>query len=229
MTSLMALEGIRAMIAALPRLKADAADPGAWAEAHYGAWLCGTVLGQVGMSIHHKLCHALGGGFNLPHADTHAILLPHAISPVEPAVPELLATVAELLGSNTAALGLQDLARSLGAPTRLGEIGLTETDLDRAVTLATARPYWSTRPIDAKTMLPLLRRALAGAPGASAFHPASAGVSDPDHPHLRPALPLYHLGRGVRRQGKSAGRFSAGGRPRQGRLTWLQRGLVLGG
>ena len=168
------------------------------------------MLGQVGMSIDHKLCHALGGGFNLPYADTHAILLPHAISHVEPAVPELLAAVAERLGSNTAALGLQDLARSIGAPPRFGEIGMTETDLDRAVTLATARPYWSPRPIDKETMLLLLRRALAGAPGASAFHPASAVVSDPDHLYLRSALPRHCLGCRVWRQGKPAGRFPEG-------------------
>ncbi|KKC34228.1 maleylacetate reductase [Devosia psychrophila] len=167
MTSLMALEGIRAMISALPRLKSDSADLQAWAEAQYGAWLCGTVLGQVGMSIHHKLCHALGGGFDLPHADTHAILLPHAVSHVEPAVPELLAPVAELMGTRTAALGLQALAKSLGAPMRLLDLGLTETDLDRAVSLATERPYWSPRPIDRQTMMPLLRRALTGAPAQS--------------------------------------------------------------
>jgi len=31
------------------------------AESVYGAWLCGTCLGSVGMALHHKLCHVLGG------------------------------------------------------------------------------------------------------------------------------------------------------------------------
>ncbi len=164
MTSLMAQEGSRALISALPRLKADASDLTAWAEAQYGAWLCGTVLGQVGMSIHHKLCHALGGGFDLPHADTHAILLPHAVSYVEAAVPELLQPIAAMTGAATAALGLQALAKSLGAPTALRALGLTEADLDRATALATARPYWSPKPIEADAIRALLSRALDGAP-----------------------------------------------------------------
>ncbi len=164
MTSLMAQEGTRALISALPRLKADTNDLNAWAEAQYGAWLCGTVLGQVGMSIHHKLCHALGGGFDLPHADTHAILLPHAVSYVEAAVPELLRPIAGMTGAPTAALGLQALAKSLGAPSALRDLGLREADLDRATALATARPYWSPKPIEAGALRALLSRALNGAP-----------------------------------------------------------------
>jgi maleylacetate reductase len=164
MTSLMAQEGTRALISALPRLKSDSSDQDAWAEAQYGAWLCGTVLGQVGMSIHHKLCHALGGGFDLPHADTHAILLPHSVSYIEAAVPDLLHPIAVMTGAPTAALGLQALAKSLGAPVALRDLGLSEADLDRATALATARPYWSPRPIEAGAMRALLSRALDGAP-----------------------------------------------------------------
>ena len=58
----------------------DSGDREARDTAMYGAWLCGTVLGGVGMSVHHKLCHTLGGMLDLPHADTHAILLPHSVA-----------------------------------------------------------------------------------------------------------------------------------------------------
>src|SRR5262245_11089470 len=78
--SLMAEEGIRAFAAALPRIRADALDPDARAGALYGAWLCGTVLAGTTMALHHKLCHVLGGSFELPHAETHAIVLPHAVA-----------------------------------------------------------------------------------------------------------------------------------------------------
>ena len=44
----------------------------------YGAWLCGTVLGSVAIGLHHKLCHTLGGSFDLPHAEMHTVILPHA-------------------------------------------------------------------------------------------------------------------------------------------------------
>ncbi|MEM1302142.1 MAG: maleylacetate reductase, partial [Pseudomonadota bacterium] len=74
----LALEGIAAFQSALPSVMADPSDLAARQLTQEGAWACGTVLGQVGMALHHKLCHTLGGALNLPHADTHAIILPHA-------------------------------------------------------------------------------------------------------------------------------------------------------
>lgn len=165
--SLMALEGVRALAAALPAIVRGGAGDKAWGEALYGAWLCGTVLGQVGMALHHKLCHALGGGFNLPHAETHAIVLPHAVAYNEAAVPDLLRPVAGIFGTDTAAAGLAGFARQIGAPVSLAGLGLTAADLPRAVALATANPYWNPRPIDPDAIAALLARALAGdAPAA---------------------------------------------------------------
>ncbi|MGH3976944.1 MAG: maleylacetate reductase, partial [Pseudonocardiaceae bacterium] len=69
--SLMAEDGVRALAAALPRIAADPADHAARSEALYGSWLCGACLGATTMSLHHKLCHALGGTLNLSHAQTH--------------------------------------------------------------------------------------------------------------------------------------------------------------
>jgi maleylacetate reductase len=77
-SSWQAIEGIRALKDALPRIVAKPDDADARSRALYGSWLCGTVLGTVGMALHHKLCHTLGGSFDLPHAETHAILLPHS-------------------------------------------------------------------------------------------------------------------------------------------------------
>lgn len=166
-SSLMALEGIRALAHALPRLTGGQPLDEDWGEALYGAWLCGTVLGQVGMALHHKLCHSLGGGFNLPHAETHAVILPHAIAYTEAAVPDLLRPVAEIFGTPTAYQGLTDLAARIGAPTRLGTIGMTAADLPRALDLATANPYWNPRPIERDALAALLHRALVGDPAQS--------------------------------------------------------------
>src|SRR6266702_4224475 len=80
LVSLMALEGIAALVGALPRIVVDPGDRRARANALYGAWLCGICLGAVGMALHHKLCHTLGGTFDLPHAETHTIVLPHALA-----------------------------------------------------------------------------------------------------------------------------------------------------
>jgi maleylacetate reductase len=91
-------------------------DLNARGETLYGAWLCGTVLGQVGMALHHKLCHTLGGSFNLPHAETHAVVLPHAVAFNARAVPDLLAPVTQIFGGSNPGQALFDFAKSIGAP-----------------------------------------------------------------------------------------------------------------
>src|SRR5687767_1021815 len=80
MTSLLALTGIRALVTALPGIVADPNDREARSDALYGAWACGTCLAHASMALHHKICHVLGGTFGLPHAETHAIVLAHAVA-----------------------------------------------------------------------------------------------------------------------------------------------------
>lgn len=160
--SLMAVEGLRAMVEALARVKAEPKNIAARETALYGAWLCGTVLGAVGMSLHHKLCHTLGGSLDLPHAETHAVLLPHTVAYVEQAVPDLLAPLAALVGGKAGA-GLFDFAARLGAPSSLAALGLQLGDLDPMAELATANPYWCPRPIEKTAIRDLLQRAFEGA------------------------------------------------------------------
>src|SRR6185312_5435248 len=162
--SLMAEEGIRALGAALPRIVRDPADVEARSDALYGAWLCGVVLGSVGMALHHKLCHTLGGTFDLPHAETHTVVLPHAAAYNAPAAPGAMARAARALGVTDAPQGLYDLAKGLGAPLALKDIGMPEAGLDRV-----ANPYWNPRPIERAAIRALLDDAFHGRrPGATA-------------------------------------------------------------
>ena len=154
--SIMAEEGIRALACALPRIAANPTDRDARTDALYGAWLCGTVLGRTSMALHHKLCHVLGGGFNLPHAETHAIVLPHATAYNSSAAPEAMTRVARALAAKDAAGALFDLARRTGAPTALRDIGMPCDGLDRAADLAVADPYWNPRSIDRDEIRALL-------------------------------------------------------------------------
>lgn len=160
--TLMAGEGARALIEALPAIIADPGSAEGRRKALYGAWLCGTVLSSVGMALHHKLCHTLGGAFDLPHAETHAIVLPHALAFNEVAVPDLLKPVAEALSSETAGGGLHTYAKSLSAPTALKEIGMPEDGIDRAADLATQNPYWNPRPFDRHQIRTLIENAFHG-------------------------------------------------------------------
>jgi maleylacetate reductase len=161
---LVALEGIGALGRALPRIIEHPDDREARAQALYGAWLCGTCLGSVGMSLHHKLCHVLGGAFDLPHAETHAIVLPHAVQYNARAVPDVMARVAAALGAQSAARGLYDLAGRVGASRALRDLGMPEAGIDKATALAIANPYWNPRPLEEGALRSLLRAAWAGTP-----------------------------------------------------------------
>jgi alcohol dehydrogenase class IV len=164
---LMAEEGIRALATAIPALTAKPQDINARSHALYGAWLCGTVLGNVGMALHHKLCHTLGGTLNLPHAEVHTVILPHAIAFNAAAAPEAMQRIARALQSNDAALGLYQLAKNNGAPTSLRELGMRQEDIDKVTQLAVQNPYWNPRPIGIEAtaaLRALLQRAFDGLP-----------------------------------------------------------------
>lgn len=162
LTSLMAEEGIAALARSLPNIVADPSDPSARADALYGSWLCGAVLGSVGMALHHKLCHTLGGSFDLPHAPTHTIVLPHALAYNAEAAPEAMKRVARAVGHENAAQGLFELARANGAPTALKDVGMREDQLDQAADLACSNAYWNPRPLERDAIRALLQRAFEG-------------------------------------------------------------------
>lgn len=162
----LAIDGLTSFINALPKILQTPEDLAAREETQRGAWACGAVLRQVGMALHHKLCHTLGGSFDLPHAETHAIILPHAIHYNAQAVPDLLTPVTDLLGGSSSGMALWEFAKSLGAPLALRDLGLRAEDLDRVVEIATQNPYWNPREITAKGIRTLLENALNGeAPG----------------------------------------------------------------
>jgi alcohol dehydrogenase class IV len=160
----MAEEGIRAFAASLPRIIADTSDRDARARAQYGAWLCGMCLANTTIALHHKLCHVLGGTFDLPHAETHAIVLPHATAYNAQAAPEAIQKIARALGAENAAVGLYALAQSLNIPLALRDIGMPEDGVERVLDLALKDPYWNPRPLDKEGIRALLRRAYAGDP-----------------------------------------------------------------
>lgn len=160
-SSMLAVEGVRALRDALPVIVTDPRNANARAEALYGSWLCGTVLGTVGMSLHHKLCHTLGGTFDLPHAETHAIVLPHAAAYNASAAADALRPLADLFGGDLGP-GLYDFARSLGAPVALKDLGLKADQLDLAADLAAKSPYWNPRPVERDAIRALLQRAWEG-------------------------------------------------------------------
>jgi alcohol dehydrogenase class IV len=160
--SLLAEEGIAAVSRALPGIKAGPAGKQARSDALYGAWLCGICLGSVGMALHHKLCHTLGGSFDLPHAETHTAVLPHAVRYNAMAAPEAMARIARALDVTDAAQGLFDLAAGLGATMALRDLGMPEAGIDRATDLALTNPYWNPQPLERNALRDLITAVWAG-------------------------------------------------------------------
>lgn len=161
-TMLMAEEGIRALVRGLPAVVREPSDMEGRATVLYGAWLAGAALGAATLGLHHKLCHTLGGSFNLPHAEVHTVILPHAAAYNAAAAPIALARVAQAMGALDAPAAIFDLAASLGAPTALREIGMRETDLDLAADLATRNPYANPAPLTREGIRQLLDDAYYG-------------------------------------------------------------------
>jgi alcohol dehydrogenase class IV len=179
-TSLVAEEGIRALVASLPRVVQAPDDPEARAEALYGAWLAGTALGAVTMGLHHRLCHVLGGRFNLSHAESHAALLPQVVAFNRAAAPEAMARIGRALGlgrGRDPAQALFELGRGLGISMALADLArdavdlgaeqirLTEGGLDEATRLVLERaPPVNPRPIEHPALRQLLEDAWNGRP-----------------------------------------------------------------
>lgn len=160
--ALLAEEGIAALGRAIPALKQSPSNPEARSNALYGAWLCGSVLGHVGMALHHKLCHTLGGSFNLPHAETHTIVLPHVLAYNAAAAPAAMERIGRALKADSGPQAVFNLALFNGAPVALKSIGMRESDLDRACEIAMENQYPNPRPLVRDALRQLLQDAYEG-------------------------------------------------------------------
>lgn len=162
--NLLAKEGIRSLSHALVTIVESPKDTTARSQALYGAWLCGLCLGSTAMSLHHKLCHTLGGSFNLPHAETHTILLAHALAYNAPAIPVAMEQIASALpdADGDAITGLNKLLDRLKVVRALKNVGLKEEDVAVAASIAVKNQYSNPRPVEEDRVRELIRRAWAG-------------------------------------------------------------------
>lgn len=162
--SALAMEAVRAIHGALPTVMRNPADLAGRSDLLYGAYLSGMALGATAAAFHHKICHVLGGAFNLVHADSHSVILPHAIAFNAPALPAEMALVANALHAdpNDAAGAIWDLAVASNVPTSLEQLGLEIADLPEVARRATEEITTNPRPFTESDMLGLLERAYAG-------------------------------------------------------------------
>jgi alcohol dehydrogenase class IV len=160
----MALEGVRALQRGSIVVTGDLGNVDGRSDLLYGAFLAGSSLGAVGMAIHHRICHVLGGTFGLAHGDANAVILPHVVAYNRASEPEVIAALADALEVTDPAIGLFELAGTLGAPTNLADLGITAPDLDRATEMIVDGAGYNPRPVEREWIRQLLEDALAGRP-----------------------------------------------------------------
>jgi maleylacetate reductase len=159
----MATEGIRGLAAGLSTLATNPNNIDGREKALYGAYLAAISFASAGSGMHHKICHVLGGMFNLPHAQTHAVILPYVLAFNAPYAPKAAARIATALGVTDALTGLQDLRAKLNAPRDLATYGFTRTNIEEAVQTALPLiPSSNPGPVNQDTLTLLLNAALAG-------------------------------------------------------------------
>jgi alcohol dehydrogenase class IV len=159
-----AAEGIRSLAAGLPKVVADPFDLDGREHALYAAYLSAAAFASAGSGLHHKICHVLGGAYNLPHAQTHAVVLPYVLAFNGPAAPDAAARIAAAFGARSAIDGLQALREELGAPRALRDYGFTQDAIPAAAdAILPAVPPGNPRPVTAADLRGLLRAAWSGA------------------------------------------------------------------
>ncbi|HEY0644621.1 MAG TPA: maleylacetate reductase [Nocardioides sp.] len=127
-------EGARALAESLPAVVDVPRDEAAREQVLHGTYLASVAFASAGSGLHHKICHVLGGRFDLPHAATHAVVLPHVLALNAPHAPEAEQRLAAALGSRSAVAGLRELYDRLDAPRTLRGLGLREDQLAEAAT-----------------------------------------------------------------------------------------------
>jgi maleylacetate reductase len=161
----LAAEGIRALRSGLPRIVQEPLDLAGREDTLYAAYLSAVAFASAGSGLHHKICHVLGGKYNLPHAQTHATVLPYVLAFNGPAAPAAAQRIALALGSETALAGLTSFSRELDAPHALADYGFTSGDIAAAAdAILPSVPASNPRPVTAADLRTLLRAAWSGAP-----------------------------------------------------------------
>ena len=159
----LAVDGVRALATGLPAVVAEPAGLPGRERTLYGAYVAATAFAGAGSGLHHKVCHVLGGMFDLPHAQTHAVVLPHVLALNAPGVPEVEARLAQALGAATAVEGLGRLSAELDPPKALRDLGMPEEGIGPAAEEVLANvPEGNPVPVTRSVVDALLRAAWSG-------------------------------------------------------------------
>ncbi|WP_377320159.1 maleylacetate reductase [Pimelobacter simplex] len=160
----LATEGARALRAGLPAVVTDPHAIDGRERTVYGAYLAAVAFASAGSGLHHKICHVLGGRYDLPHAQTHATVLPQVLALNAPNAPEADARLAGAFGAPSALAGLEELRRTVGAPRALRDHGFREDQIPGAVAaILPVVPPSNPTPVTTENLTALVRAVWEGA------------------------------------------------------------------
>jgi len=140
-TDACALHAIRLIGQFLPRAVANGKDDIEARENMSSAqFLAGMAFNNAFLGYVHAMAHQLGGQYNLPHGVCNALLLPHVEAVNASACVPRMGDVARALGVDTAGLSAEaaaqsavkamfDLARTVGIPAKLSDLGVKREDI----------------------------------------------------------------------------------------------------
>jgi len=157
-----ALEALRSLRAGLEAVASDAVTPSTRMEMTVGTYLSGVGFASAGSGLHHKICHVLGGDYDLPHAEMHAVVLPYVVALNADSLPDRGERLAEVLGGTDALDGILRLTGRLDLPRALREIGReidVEASADRILAVV---PPSNPRTVDGDLIVRLLTAARDG-------------------------------------------------------------------
>lgn len=160
--ALLAEEGIAKLTSALPKVLEYPDNINSRTDALHGAWLCAICLGSGGVALHHKLCHVLGGMFDLPHAETHTVILPHALTYNAPSIPKAMVILRRAMDTEQPAAKLFDIAKQANVPTSLKALGMPQAGIDKVIKQVMDNPYYNPHPLKAEDLKVLLQNAWHG-------------------------------------------------------------------
>jgi alcohol dehydrogenase class IV len=155
-------QALRAHFQGLREMAGGSPSPAALGAAQYGGFLGGVLVSMCGIALHHRLCHVIGGLFDLPHAETNSAVLPHAVAYNLPAIPEARAVIERVFGGTNAAVALFDFAAEIGAPQSLEDLGMPASGIETAVSAMLTHDGWNPRPLERDGLRRLVRAAFEG-------------------------------------------------------------------
>jgi len=163
LNAIQAQEAARVLAAGIRAFASDTTDSEARHRLQYGAYLAAVAFSSAGSGMHHTVCHVLGGTYNLPHAQTHAVVLPYVLAYNMDAARDAARRLETAFGEDDALQGLQRLKRDVGAPTALRDLGFERSSIPEAALLAAASvPRSNPRPVSVASMTTLLESAWSG-------------------------------------------------------------------